>query len=256
MQGNNLSGARAPFTLIHRLDSRTKLLLLAASFVMVLLPKSPLVVALATLAVPGHVTLAQAWRALVPIRWLLLTLALFSLAIWSVMAQGPTRLFWRISLESLAFGVANFLKLGTMMVAGLTLLATTPAEELFLGLVKFRFPYPEAFSFSPGVALGARGICHGPAGQRNPSGPGTGLRGGNPLDLLKRHLPLLAPIFLITLRRSKSMGWALEFQGFQMSSRRTYMLETRLSWRDVVWPWDWPQSSWPASSSFICSIGT
>jgi energy-coupling factor transporter transmembrane protein EcfT len=77
MQGNNLSGARAPFTWIHRLDFRTKLLLLAASFVMVLLTKSPIVVALATLAVLGNVTLS--WRAPVPIRWLLLTLAIFRL---------------------------------------------------------------------------------------------------------------------------------------------------------------------------------
>jgi hypothetical protein len=59
MQGNNLSGAQAPFTCIHRLDPRTKLPLLAASFVMVQLPKSPLVVALVTLTVMGHVTLAQ-----------------------------------------------------------------------------------------------------------------------------------------------------------------------------------------------------
>jgi len=47
MQGNNLTGVHTPLTWIHRLDPRTKLLLLAISFVMVLLPESPLVVALA-----------------------------------------------------------------------------------------------------------------------------------------------------------------------------------------------------------------
>jgi hypothetical protein len=94
------------------------------------------------------------------------------------MAQGPARLFWRISPEFLAFGAANFLKLGTMMVAGLTLLAPTLAEELFLGLVKFRFPYPGAFAF----ALALR-WC-------------------------PRYLP-------------RPYGY-----------RRTYILETRLSWRD------------------------
>ncbi len=232
MQGNNLSGARAPFTWIHRLDPRTKLLLLAASFVMVLLPESPLVVALATLVVLGHVTMARVWRALVPIRWLLVTLAFFSLGIWSVMAQGPTLLFWRISRESLAFGVANFLKLGTMMVAGLTLLATTPAEELFLGLVKFRLPYPGAFAFAlalrwvPEIFATALRVKEAQAAR------GLSWEGGNPLERLKRHLPLLAPIFLLTLRRSQSMAWALESRGFQMSPRRTYLLETHLTWRD------------------------
>lgn len=232
MQGNNLPGVQASLTWIHRLDPRTKLLLLAVSFVMVLLPRSPLVVALATLVVLGHVTLARAWRALIPIRWLLVTLALFSVGIWSVMAHGPTTLFWRISRESLAFGTANFLKLGAMMVAGLTLLATTPAEELFLGLVKFRLPYPGAFAFAlalrwvPEIFATAMRVKEAQAAR------GFSWEGGNPLERLKRHLPLLAPIFLLTMRRSQSMAWALESRGFQMSPRRTYLLETHLAWRD------------------------
>jgi len=237
MQGNNFSEAKVPITWMHRLDPRTKLLLLAASFVMVLLPESPLVVALATLVVLGHMTLARAWRALIPIRWLLVALALFSLGIWSFMAHGPTLLFWRVSRESLAFGAANFLKLGTMMVAGLTLLATTPAEELFLGLVKFRLPYPGAFAFAlalrwvPEVFATAQRVKEAQAAR------GLSWEGGNPLDRLKRHLPLLAPIFLLTLRRSQSMAWALESRGFQMSPRRTYLLETHLSWRDALALW-------------------
>ena len=232
MQGNNLSRASAPLSWIHRLDPRTKLLLLVASLVMVLLPESPQVVFLATLLVLGQVTLARVWQTLLPTRWLLVTLALFSLGIWSVMAQGSTHLFWRVSRESLAFGAANFLKLGTMMVAGLTLLATTPVEELFLGLVKFRLPYPGAFAFAlalrwvPEVFATAMRVKEAQAAR------GLIWEGGNPLDRLKRHLPLLAPIFLLTLRRSKSMAWALEARGFQMSPRRTYILETHVTWRD------------------------
>ncbi len=64
MQGNNLSKAPTHLTWMHRLDPRTKLLLLVASFIMVLLPESPQVVALATLLVLGQVTLARAWPAL------------------------------------------------------------------------------------------------------------------------------------------------------------------------------------------------
>ncbi|MEJ2071414.1 MAG: energy-coupling factor transporter transmembrane component T [Syntrophobacterales bacterium] len=203
MQENNLSGGHASLTWIHRLDPRTKMLLLAVSFVMALLPESPLVVALAALLVLVHVSLARTWRALAPIRWLLVVLAIFTVGIWSVMAHGPSQLFWRISRQSLAFGVANFLKLGTMMVAGLTLLATTPAEELFLGLVKFRLPYPGAFAFAlalrwvPEVFATAMRVKEAQAAR------GLSWEGGNPLKRLKRHLPLLAPIFLLTLRRSR-----------------------------------------------------
>ena len=232
MQGNNLSGAQARLTLIHRLDPRTKLLLLTASFVMVLLPESPQAVALATLVVLGHVTLARVWRALLPIRWLLVTLALFSLGIWSFMAHGPTLLFWRVSRESLAFGSANFLKLSTMMVAGLTLLATTPAEELFLGLVKFRLPYPGAFAFTLALRWVPEVFATAVRVKEAQEARGLSWEAGNPLDRLKRYLPLLAPIFLLTLRRSQSMAWALESRGFQMSPRRSYLLETHMSWRD------------------------
>jgi energy-coupling factor transport system permease protein len=232
MQGNKFSEAPPGLNWVRRLDPRTKLCLLMASFVMVLLPESPQVVALVTLVVLGHVTLARSWRALRPIRWLLIPLALFSLGVWSFLAHGPTPLFWGVSRESLAFGAANFLKLSTMMVAGLTLLATTPPEELFLGLVKLRLPYPGAFAFAlalrwvPEVFATAMRVKEAQAAR------GLSWEQGNPLDRLKRHLPLLAPIFLLTLRRSQAMAWALEARGFQMSPRRTYLLDTRMAARD------------------------
>jgi energy-coupling factor transport system permease protein len=232
MQGNNFPGAHPDLTPIHRLDPRTKLFWLGASFVMVLLPESPQVVVLATLVVLGHVTLARAWRALIPIRWLLVALALFSLGVWSWMAHGPSLLFWRVSRESLAFGAANFLKLGTMMVAGLTLLATTPVEELFLGLVKLRLPYPAAFAFALALRWVPEVFATAMRVKEAQTARGLSWEQGNPLERLKRHLPLLTPIFLLTLRRSQAMAWALEARGFQMSPRRTYLLELNLAARD------------------------
>jgi energy-coupling factor transport system permease protein len=219
-------------TLIHRLDPRTKLALLLASFLMVLLPQRPEVVGLAALAILAQVGLARVWPELTRVRWLLGALALFSLGVWSWMAQGPTHLFWRVSQESLAFSITTFLKLGAMMVAGLVLLATTPVEELFLGLVKLRVPYAGAFAF----ALALRWVPEIFATSRRvreaQEARGLVWEEGNPWERLKRHLPLLAPIFLLTLRRSQTMAWALESRGFQRSPRRTYLLEIRMAGRD------------------------
>ncbi len=219
-------------TLVHRLDPRTKIALLLASFIIVLLPQRPEIVGLGTLAVLAHLALARAWGELARIRWLLLTLALFTVAIWSIMARGSHLLFWRISQESLAFGVATFLKLGTMMVAGLTLLATTPVEELFLGLVKLRLPYPGAFAFALALRWVPEVFATAQRVKEAQEARGLTWEGGNPLARLKRHLPLLVPIFLLTLRRSQTMAWALEARGFQMSPRRTYLREIRLVTRD------------------------
>jgi len=232
MQGNKFSGAPPALTWVARLDPRTKLGLLLASFGLVLLPESPQVVVLAALVVLGHVTLAGTWRDLRPIRWLLVPLAIFSLGVWSFLAHGPTLLFWGVSRESLAFGAANFLKLATMMVAGLTLLATTPPEELFVGLVKLRLPYPGAFAFALALRWVPEVFATAMRVKEAQEARGLSWEQGNPLDRLKRYLPLLAPIFLLTLRRSQAMAWALEARGFQMSPRRTYLLEVHMAARD------------------------
>jgi energy-coupling factor transport system permease protein len=255
MPGNKPS--RAPERrIIQGLDPRTKLALLLMSFVMVLLPQRPAVVAVASATVLLHLTLARAWPALKPVRWLLLPLALFSLGVWSWMAQGPSHLFWRVSRESLAFGVANFLKLATMMTAGLILLATTPAEELFAGLVKLRLPYAGAFAFALALRWVPEIFATVTRVQEAQEARGLAWEQGNLLTRLRRHLPLLVPIFLLTLRRSQTMAWALEARGFQMSPRRSFLLEIRLQPRDwlvlaaaaallagfiVVHLWGWDQ---------------
>ncbi len=230
MQENN--GPLTPATLIHRLDPRTKLVWLLVSFIIVLLPERPEVVGLGTLIVLAQMAWARAWRELARIRWLLVGLAVFSIGLWSLMARGPTPLIWRISQESLAFGAATFLKLATMMAAGLVLLAATRIEELFLGLVKLRLPYPVAFAFAlalrwvPEIFATAQRVKEAQAVR------GLELETGTPWIRLKRHLPLLVPIFLLTLRRSQAMAWALESRGFQMSRERTYLLDLRLAARD------------------------
>lgn len=229
MQANN--GAA---TIVHRLDPRTKLALLLVSFAVVLLPQRPELVALGALAVSAHLGLARAWEEVWRVRWLLVTLALFSLGVWSWLAQGPSHLFWRVSRESLAFGVATFLKLGTMTLAGLTLLATTPVEELFLGLVKLRLPYPVAFAFALALRWVPEVFATAQRVKEAQEARGLAWEEGGIWERLRRHLPLLVPIFLLTLRRSQTMAWALEARGFQISPRRTYLQEIRMTWRDGV----------------------
>jgi energy-coupling factor transport system permease protein len=209
-----------------------KLALLLASFLAALPPQRPEIVALATILVLGHLALARAWGELHRIRWLLLPLALFSIGVWSVLAQGPTPVFWRISRESLSFGLATFLKLGTMMVAGLILLATTPVEELFLGLVRLRLPYAGAFAFALALRWAPEVFATAQRVKEAQEARGLVWQEGRAWERLKRHLPLLAPIFLLTLRRSQTMAWALEARGFQRSPRRTYLLNIRMTARD------------------------
>jgi energy-coupling factor transport system permease protein len=219
---------------VRRLDPRTKLALLLVNFIVVLLPQRPELVGAGALAVLAHLGLARAWGEIWRVRWLLVTLLLFSLGVWSWLAQGPSHLFWRVSRESLAFGATTFLKLGAMTLAGLTLLATTPVEELFLGLVKLRLPYPVAFAFALALRWVPEVFATAQRVKEAQEARGLVWEEGNITERLRRHLPLLVPIFLLTLRRSQTMAWALEARGFQMSPRRTYLQEIRLTWRDGI----------------------
>jgi energy-coupling factor transport system permease protein len=232
MQENSLLPADSGLTPVHRLDPRTKLALLLASFIMAILPERPAVAGLAACLVLVHLALARAWGELHRIRWLLLALFLFSLTVWSLLAQGPTPLFWRVSRESLAFGAATFLKLGAMMLAGLALLATTRVEELFLGLVWLRLPYAVAFAFALALRWVPEVYQTALRVKEAQEVRGLAVQDGGPITRLKRHLPLLVPIFLLTLRRTQTMSWALEARGFQAHRERTYLLELRMAPRD------------------------
>ncbi len=232
MQENSPEPAGPGRTLIHRLDPRTKMILLLVSFIMAILPESPAVAGLAAGLVLFHLALARAWGELYRCRWLLVALFLFSLIVWSLIAQGPTPLFWRVSYESVAFGFATFLKFGAMMLAGLVLLYTTRVEELFLGLVKLRLPYPAAFAFALALRWVPEVYQTALRVKEAQEVRGLDLQKGGPFTRLRRHLPLLVPIFLLTLRRTQTMSWALESRGFQAKRQRTYLLELHLAFRD------------------------
>lgn len=232
MQEISLNPAASGLTLIHRLDPRTKLALLLASFIMAILPERPAVAGLAAFLVLVYLALARAWGELYRCRWLLLALALFSVSVWSLLAKGPTHLFWRVSQESLAFGIATFLKLGAMMLSGLVLLATTRAEELFLGLVRLRLPYAVAFAFALALRWVPEVYQTALRVKEAQEVRGLTLQEGGPFTRIKRHLPLLVPIFLLTLRRTQTMAWTLEARGFQAQRQRTYLLELKMAPRD------------------------
>ncbi len=232
MQDIFLNPAVSGLTAVHRLDPRTKLALLLAGFIMAVLPERPLVAGAAAGLVLIHLALARAWGELYRIRWLLAALFLFSLTVWSLLAQGPTPLVWRVSRESLAFGAATFLKLGAMMLAGLVLLATTRVEELFVGLVRLRLPYAVAFAFALALRWVPEVYETALRVKEAQEVRGLALRKGGPVARLKQYLPLLVPIFLLTLRRTQTMSWALEARGFQAHRQRTYLLELRMAPRD------------------------
>ncbi|MDD3581316.1 MAG: energy-coupling factor transporter transmembrane component T [Desulfobacca sp.] len=168
------------------------------------------------------------------IKGLLITLLVLTILIWSFLAHGPTPLGFGVTWESLAFGVATALKLVSMLVAGVVLLSTTRVEEIFLALVKLRLPYPACFAFAMALRWVPEVLDTALRVKEAQQARGLDLESGGRGSRLKRHIPLLVPIFLLTLRRSQTMAWALEAKGFNCGRQRTYLLDIRFTGKDFL----------------------
>ena len=101
-----------------------------------------------------------------------------------------------------------------------------------MGLVRLGLPYSVAFAFALALRWVPEVYQTALRVKEAQEVRGLGIQTGGPFTRLKRHLPLLVPIFLLTLRRTQTMSWALEARGFQAKRKRTYLLEIRMAPRD------------------------
>lgn len=210
---------------VHRWDPRTKLFLLLGSFVAAVLffQPGPLLVLLGVLLVYGAVgrvlgNLRRIW-------FLLLSIALVSTVSWSIFARGSTPLFWRVTWEGLLYGIGAAIKIDSMIIAGLIFLSATRTEEIVLGLIRLRVPYQAAFAFSLAIRMVPTIIGTAMTVTEAQRSRGLDPESGGPLARLRKHIPLLVPIFLHTLRNTDQLAKALESRGFGARRERTSYLE-------------------------------
>jgi len=219
---------------VHRLDPRTKLGLLLASFLSAVLfvTPGPLVGLLGVLLMYGAV--GRALGNLRRIWFLLLSIAAVSVVSWSIFAGGTTPLFWRVTTESLTYGVGAALKIDAMIVSGLVFLSTTRTEEMVLGLIRMRVPFPMAFAFSLAIRMVPTIIGTAVTVTEAQRSRGLDTESGGPLARLRTYVPLLVPIFLHTLRNTDQLARALESRGFGARRERTSLLTIGFHGRDAV----------------------
>jgi energy-coupling factor transport system permease protein len=219
---------------VHRLDPRTKICLLLGSFVAAVLffHPVPLTALLAVLLLYG-----AAGGALGNLRriWVLLVgIAIVSIVSWSIFTQGATPLVWRVTWEGVRYGVGAAIKIDSMIISGLIFLSATRTEEIVLGLIRLRVPYQAAFAFSLAIRMVPTIIGTAVTVTEAQRSRGLDLESGGPLARLRKHIPLLVPIFLQTLRNTDQLAKALESRGFGARRERTSYLEIGFHARDVV----------------------
>ncbi|HXZ45066.1 MAG TPA: energy-coupling factor transporter transmembrane component T [archaeon] len=219
---------------IHRLDPRTKVLLLLGSFVAAVLFFQPRPLFVLLLVLVGYGAIGGALRNLRRIWFLLLSIAIVSIVSWSVFSRGSTPIFWRVTWEGCLYGLGAAIKIDSMILAGLIFLSTTKTEEIVLGLIRLRVPYQAAFAFSLAIRMVPTIMGTAVTVSEAQRSRGLDLTSGGPLARLQKHIPLLVPIFLHTLRNTSELAKALESRGFGARRERTSYLEIGFRAADVL----------------------
>jgi energy-coupling factor transport system permease protein len=221
-------------TWVHRLDPRTKIFLLLGMFALPFVFLNPLYVlgVLALVLFFGY--LAESLVNLRRIWFILFMIIVVTPILWSIVGSGRTPLFLFVEREALLYGLSATQRIVITVIAGMIFLSTTRNEEVAIGLVRLGIPYRFAFAVSTALRLVptivATGLTIGQA-QRS---RGLDLESGNIFERIRKHLPLLVPVFVTTVRSTNVFSMALESKGFGARPGRTFYLRTAMSWRDAL----------------------
>lgn len=221
-------------TWVHRLDPRTRMLLLAGMFALPFVFLDPLyeVAILALVLLFGYA--AGALANLRRIWLILLTIAILTTILWSIFGSGRTPLFLFVEREALLYGISIALRIDITVIAGMIFLSTTRNEEVAIGLVRLGIPYRFAFAVSTALRLVPTIVSTGLTIGQAQRSRGLDLESGNILQRIRKHLPLLVPVFVTTIRSTNVFSMALESKGFGARRGRTFYLHTAPGMRDAL----------------------
>jgi energy-coupling factor transport system permease protein len=219
---------------MHRLDARTKMALAFLTVVAILMFEHPVWLIPITCLSLLQLYIAGAFRNLRRIRFILIMMSLSSMILWNFFSSGVTPLWWKFEVESFLFAVNRTLLIVLVISSGMVLISTTRNEELVLGLIKIGLPYRVGFALSTALRLlptiGSSIITISQA-QRS---RGLDLHVKNPLERLRRFLPLLVPVFISTIRNTNTFAMALESKGFGARDKRSYYLQMQFKRADYL----------------------
>ncbi|MEA5058686.1 MAG: energy-coupling factor transporter transmembrane protein EcfT [Clostridia bacterium] len=231
---------------VHRLDPRTKLLLMIAYIVAVFIVRDiwlflPVAVFTVGATLLAQVPLSYLWRALKPLRWILIFM--FVLNLLMIKSGTPLWDWWVIHITTGGMWQACYIALRLMLlVAGTSLmtLTTTPIaltdglERLLSPFAALKFPAHElammmtiALRFIPTLLEEADKIMKAQLSR------GADLESGNILQRAKAMVPILVPLFVSAFRRADELAMAMESRCYHGGEGRTRMHVLRFALRDA-----------------------
>ena len=223
---------------LHRLHPSMKILSLILMFALTLSFNDPRYVAVVFFFILLVGLAGRCLRNLVHVWPLLLALSSITFLVWTfVFGKGDPMWSWGwlvVKRQAAAYGLGMALRLTGMVVAGLFLLSTTSIEELTYGLTRLGLPYRLSFAFSLAFRLVPTFLNSAATISQAQRARGLDLEKGNVFLRIRKHIPLLIPIFASALRRTDQLAMALETKGFGARTDRTSYLEFPWTWRETA----------------------
>jgi energy-coupling factor transport system permease protein len=234
-------------SVVHRLDPRTKIFLMALYIAIVFVVKSLLVFTLPVVLLVAMFLFAQVpasyfISALKPMKWLLVFMFVINLFATKGTTVWLEWTFIRITQEAVEQAVYITLRL-VLLVAGTSILTLTTSpialtdglEKLMSPLRKLRFPAHElammmtiALRFIPTLMEETDRI------QKAQMARGADFESGNIFQRAKSMIPVLVPLFVSAFRRADELAMAMESRCYHGGEGRTRMRELHFHWRDLV----------------------
>ena len=225
-------------TFFHRLHPVTKIFSLILLFTAAMVFNHPLYV----LAIAGFVIiiggLSRSLSNLRKIRILLILLLIFCAILWPLFLKGSD-LLWKLGplsiyRESLLYAVAMGIRLDTMLICGIIFLSCTRIEEFTAGLNKLGMPFAMSFALSLAFRLVPTFAATTSTVIQAQKSRGLDLESGWILSRIKKHVPLLIPIFIYAVRNADLLAMALESKSFGLRKKRTYYKEFKATSADYI----------------------
>ena len=225
-------------SLFHRLHPITKIFSLILLFTAAMIFNHPLYM----LAITGLVILigglSKSLSNLKKIRVLLILLLIFCTILWPLFLKG-SKLLWKLGplsiyRESLLYAVAMGLRLDTILICGMIFLSCTRIEEFTTGLNKLGMPFSISFALSLAFRLVPTFAATTSTVIQAQKSRGLDLESGWVLSRIKKHVPLLIPIFIYAIRNADLLAMALESKSFGLRKKRTYYREFKLAPSDYA----------------------
>ncbi len=229
---------------IHRLDPRTKIILLFVLMILIFAAEGAAAYSLLTGFTLAIIFLSQIppttiLKSLKPISWLIL----FTLIIHLVSHEGEViaKFFvFKITVEGFQFGLMISLRLALLIIlSSLLTFTTSPVqltdamEKLLSPLSKFGIPSHEpammmtiAIRFIPTLIEETDKIIKAQKSR------GVDFDSGGIVKRFKAMIPILVPLFLSSFRRADDLAMAMEARCYHGGEGRTHMRELKLNRRD------------------------